>query len=89
MIGIAELFAEFSQPDEFHVAAQLELFAWREAKARRERQQWWRRRLWSSPSKKAERLAYQRAWRAKRRQDAAWVARQRENQQRWLTRRAA
>jgi hypothetical protein len=28
MEGIHELFAEFSQPDEFHVQAQLELFVW-------------------------------------------------------------
>ncbi len=28
MIGIAEMFAEYSAPDEFHVQAQLELFAW-------------------------------------------------------------
>jgi hypothetical protein len=39
MEGIAELFAEYSRPDEFHVQAQLELLAWREGPARRE---YWR-----------------------------------------------
>jgi hypothetical protein len=28
LTGIDDLFREFSEPDEFHVAAQLELFAW-------------------------------------------------------------
>jgi hypothetical protein len=36
VIGIAELFAEYSRPDEFHVQAQLELFAWRRNTSNRE-----------------------------------------------------
>ena len=51
MTGIDDLFREYSEPDEFHVQAQLDLFVWLRDKTKRERQRRYRenRKIGISP----------------------------------------
>jgi hypothetical protein len=68
MTGIAELFREFSEPDDFDVQVQLELFAWRYHAAARERM---RRRaavVQATPTLRETRNAYHRSRSARRRE---------------------
>ena len=60
MTGILEMFSELSQPDEFYVAAQLELFCWRRQRSLREIRRRWAR---LHPAKMRE---FQRRYMAKR-----------------------
>ena len=75
MEGISELFAEFSQPDEFQQQAQLELFAWHAKAPQRRHEHTAGRRMY----KRKWGLAYVKRRRA---QDAQWAAKQRERQNR-------
>lgn len=65
--GIDDLFAEFSQPDAFHVQAQLELWGWREREAARERERLRYAILKSSPALRQARNEYHRSRSAGRR----------------------
>lgn len=83
MTGVDDLFREFSQPDEFHLQAQLELFAWLAMRAQRERQKRWRQDVKCDPARRERRRAYQRTWlrdyfKRKRATDPAWTARVKE-----------
>jgi hypothetical protein len=62
VIGVAEMFAEFSQPDEFHAQAQLELFAWQRSVSRREWDEKYARKLKLDHARIEKRRARQRAW---------------------------
>jgi hypothetical protein len=81
MTGIHDLFAEFSQPDEFHVQAQLELFAWYRKQPNRQRfapkVRKYRRTYAARPDVLAARRESNRRWMARKRADVAWRAQER------------
>jgi hypothetical protein len=84
---IADLFASFSQPDEFHVQAQLELFAW--ARNRDQREQDAKRKWMQCPKRKADLVGYQRSHHERRKQSPEWRAKQRERNRMWMANKRA
>jgi hypothetical protein len=74
MTGIHDLFAEFSQPDEFHVQAQLELFAWRRKEAKRE---WAQFDYWRTKYSERRRASHRAA-------SATYKKRNPEKQREWV-----
>jgi hypothetical protein len=92
--GIDELFRSFSQPDEFHVQAQLELFAWRRMQYQREWLSGYRKSRRKYDDKWAENqraLARTRLarFRAKHKADPAWRAKRNEYHRNYYAQRAA
>jgi hypothetical protein len=65
MTGIAEYFAELSQPDFYDVSAQLELFCWKRRMACRTYQQRYAAKESADPVKLEARRARQRAYQAR------------------------
>lgn len=81
MTGIADLFREFSSPDDFDSQYQLELFGWRERAAARERMRLRYAIVRSTPSLREAKNAYERSKSAARREYwRAYKARKRAEQ---------
>ncbi len=74
MEGIQQMFAEFSQPSDFDVQAQLELFAW--ARNRDQREQ--------DAKRKADLVEYRRRHVERMRQDAERLEKHRAYKRQWM-----
>jgi hypothetical protein len=82
--GIDELFREYSEPDEFVLQGQMELFAWRRYEAKREAERRRYRIVMSIPDIRRARMSrpklreYRRNHEQRKRTDQAWLKRRRE-----------
>lgn len=87
MEGISDLFASFSQPDPFHVQAQLELFAWARNQAQRAQDE--KRRWMRCPERQRSLVKYRREHHERRKQSPEWRAKQRERNRQWMANKRA